>query len=118
MSELDRLKEVHLLVQQLKHERKELQQTVKDALAQHERFQEILEEMEQLRAEKKSIEILVKEEAPTEAARMDELSIEIKSNEELLSDLAFNLLMANETVEIEHDEARYTPKFTVRFKKD
>lgn len=91
---------------------------VKDELAQNERYQEILEEMENLRTEKKTIEITVKESSPNEAARIDELAVEIKSNEELLSDLAFNLLMANETVEIEHEENRYTPKFTVRFKKD
>lgn len=118
MSDTDRLKEVHLNIQQLKREKKELMSMVKDELAQNERYQEILEAAENLRTEKKSIELTVKESAPTEAARIDELAIEIKSNEELLSDLAFNLLMANQTVEIEHDDNRYIPKFSVRFKKD
>jgi hypothetical protein len=119
MSESIRLQEVYNELRELKEERKKLKESIKDELKHHERHEQVLDEMNTLKAEKKMIETQVREAAPKDAQRLDEIAVEIKSNEELLSDLAFNLLMKNETVELTDKEAnRYVPQFVVKFKKE
>jgi seryl-tRNA synthetase len=119
MSDKTRLQEVYNELRDLKDERKKIKDGIKDALKHDERYGQVIEEMSKLRAEKKSIEVRVKEETPQDASRLDDLAVEVQSNEELLSDLAFNLLMKNETVEItDKNDVKYVPQFSVRFKKE
>lgn len=103
----------------MKKERKTIRDSWKDALQHESRYQEIIEEMKSLREEKKRIETEVRESSPRDAQKVDELTLEIKSMEELVSDLALNLFMKDETVEIVDEyNNRYVPQFVVRFKKD
>lgn len=119
MSNLSRLQEIHKEIRAMKKERKEIQSAWKDELAHHDRYQEVLEEAGKLKEEKREIETSIRSQSPHEAQRVEELAQEIKSQEELLSDLAVNLLMADETVELsDEDNNRYVPQFVVRFKKD
>lgn len=119
MSDHARLQEVHTEIHVMKTRKKELNTMQKDELAQHQRYQEIKEEMDALKVEKKAIETQIREQAPSEAQELDELKIEIKSTEELLSDLAMNLIMQNESVELVDEKMnRYVPTLHVKFKKD
>jgi len=119
MSDINRLQEVYNELRELKEERKKLNESIKDELKHHERYAQVIDELTTLKSEKKSIETQVKEASPKDATRLDEIAVELKSNEELLSDLAFNLLMKNETVELTDQHAnRYVPQFVVRFRKD
>ena len=81
--------------------------------------EKIKEQMETLRAEKKSAEMQARESSPSDSQKLEDLETEIKANEELMSDLAFNLLMENKTVELTDEyHNRYTPHFVVKFKKE
>ncbi len=114
-----RLQELYAEIRLLKKQRKELKDGFKNELSHHERYQQLTDEMATLKAEKKSIEVQVREASPGDSQKLQDIEVELKANEELLSDLAFNLLMKDETVELtdEHN-VRYLPQFSVKFKKD
>ncbi len=117
--ELTRLQEIMTETRNLKKERKEIKDGFKDELANNEAYQKIKEQMETLRAEKKSAEMQARESSPSDSQKLEDLETEIKANEELMSDLAFNLLMENKTVELTDEyHNRYTPHFVVKFKKE
>ena len=119
MSDRARLNKTYQDIKQMKKERKTIKDSWRDALQHDTRYQEVVEEMKSLREEKKRIEAEVIESSPRDAQKADELSFEIKSSEELVSDLALNLYMKDETVEIVDEyNNRYVPQFVVRFKKD
>src|SRR3989344_1841695 len=98
MSDTARLQELLNEIRTKKRRAKEIKQAFKDELAQHERFAKGKEELETLKAERKSIENSVREGSPKESAELEDLATEIKADEELLSDLAMNLIMKNGTV--------------------
>src|SRR5258706_12200975 len=99
MSDIPRLQELLNEIRTKKNRKKELSKSFKDELSQHERFTALKEEMDVLKAEKKSIENSVREGSPKESAELEDLSTEIKADEELLSDMAMSLIMKNESVE-------------------
>jgi hypothetical protein len=77
--------------------------------------------MEKLRGyklRKKQIEDRIKEEMGQEYRRLEDLAFDIKSDQELLSDLSINQLTSGKEVAVTDAEAnRYEPLFTVRFRK-
>ena len=90
-----------------------------DELKHNGEYQQILEQSKQLREKKKSIENQVKASALSNANQMDILALEIKEQGEMLTDIALNMYIANETVEIvDEDQSRWLPQFTVKFKKE
>jgi predicted nuclease with TOPRIM domain len=114
-----RLQELHNELRQKKEERKKLKESIKDELKHHTRYGEVVDEMMALKAEKKSIETQVRESVPQDARRLADLDAEIKADEELMSDLAMNLILKNESVELRDEyENRYVPLMKVIFKKD
>ncbi len=119
MSDKARLQEVFAEIKKLKKQRKDIKDLFKNELAHHERYQQLKEEMDTLKAEKKSIETQVRESSPTESLKLQDIEVELKANEELLSDLAFNLLMKDESVELEDEyKNRLVPQFLVKYKKE
>lgn len=116
---LSRLQDLHKELREKKDERKKLKQAIKDELKHHARYAEVVDEMATLREEKKSIENQVRESVPQDAARLADLDVEIKADEELMSDLAMNLILKNESVELRDEyENRYLPLMKVVFKKE
>ncbi len=116
---LSRLQELHTELRAKKDERKKLKQAIKDELKHHSRYAEVLDEAATLREEKKSIENQVRESVPQDAARLSDLDAEIKADEELMSDLAMNLILKNQSVELKDEyENRYLPLMKVIFKKE
>lgn len=114
-----RLQELHNELREKKDERKKLKQAIKDELTHQPRYAELVEEMTALKTEKKSIENHVRESVPKDAQRLDDLDAEIKADEELMSDMALNLILKNESVELRDQyENRYVPLMKVIFKKD
>ncbi len=114
-----RLQELHTELRAKKDERKKLKQAIKDELKHHSRYAEVVDEMGTMREEKKSIENQVRESVPQDAARLDDLDVEIKADEELMSDLAMSLIMKNESIELRDEyENKYHALMKVIFKKD
>jgi predicted nuclease with TOPRIM domain len=116
---LARLQELHKELREKKAERKKLKAAIKDELKHHARYAEVVDELATLRAEKKSIETQVRESVPQDSQKLDDLDAEIKADEELMGDLAMNLIMKNESVELRDEyENKYVPLLKVTFKKE
>jgi DNA repair exonuclease SbcCD ATPase subunit len=111
------LNEVYKRIEEHKARRKEIHKMLNDELAQHERFNQIKEEQKVLRDEKKSIEQDIKA-GVGEYAELEDLKLDIATDQELLSDIALNMYAKDEAVEItdDHDQTWY-PVFKVTFKK-
>ena len=103
----------------MKKKRKGIKSMWKDELEHHSRFQEIIEAMTELKDEKKKIEHELREANASDISEVENLTLEIKASEELLSDLAFNMYMKDQSVEVTDEyNNRYVPQFVVKFKKD
>lgn len=114
---MSQLNEVYQRIQANKKRQKELRQILKDELSHHARYQELLEEIKTLREEKKGIEQQVQAQS-SDAEELEELKMEIQTDTELLADIALNMYVKDETVEIidEYDQT-WHPIFKVSFKK-
>lgn len=100
-----------------KAERRDLKESVRNELEQNKRYQEILDQMAELRTEKKAIENDVMNQA-IDRGKLDELAVDIKTDTELLSDVVLNKILANEACEIVDEmNVTWVPLFSVKFKK-
>ena len=103
----------------MKKKRKGIKSMWKDELEHHSNYQKIIEEMTELKDQKKKIEQELREANAADISEVEDLTLEIKASEELLSDLAFNMYMKEENVEVTDEyNNRYVPQFVVKFKKD
>lgn len=114
----DRIQEVFNRIKETKQKAKEIKVMYKDALEGTHEYKEICEKLEVLKAKKKQIENSTKEESGGEFKKLDAYKMHIKTDNELLSDLAINNLIEGKVVRLkdEHDQ-EYEPVFAVRFKK-
>ncbi len=111
------LDEVYKRILVNKNRQKEIRTMLKDELAHNARYQEINEETKTLRDEKKGIEQNVRAQSK-DFEEMEELKIELATDQELLSDIALNMYMKDQTVEfIDEYEQTWSPVFKVSFKK-
>jgi hypothetical protein len=114
---MSQLNEIYKRIQENKKRQSEIRKMLKDELAHNTRYQEILEETKTLRDEKNGIEQTVRSQTP-DFQQLEELKLEIQTDQELLSDVALNMYMKEETVEIVDEyEQTWHPVFRVSFKK-
>jgi len=111
------LEDVYKRLEKNKKRKREIGKMISDELSHDSRYQEIKEEVKTIREEKKAIEQTIKANAPN-FAEFEELKVEIQTDQEVLSDLALNMYMKDQSVEIkdEYDQSWY-PNFKVTFKK-
>lgn len=114
------LETLHERLKAKKREKKEIMKAFKDELAHNPRHAQIVEQLSILKEEKKSIESQVWAGASKDAQKLDELTLDIKSDKELLSEVALNMYVKGETVEVidQKTNERYVPLFSVEMKKD
>ena len=111
------LQNVYSRLKEKKARRRDLKTSFQDELKNNAKYQEVLEKIAELRQEKKSIEneILA---SNSDRAQLEELSVDIKADVEMLTDIALNMFLAQEPVEIVDEvNMKWVPVFTVRFKK-
>ena len=90
----------------------------KDALAQADEYEEIVEEIKTLREKKKQIETRIQAELGRAWEKFDDLKREVETEKEMLNDIALTTLMKGETVEVKDEfENAYEPIWKVNFKK-
>lgn len=113
------LEEVYTRLNQNKKKLSDLRKMMKDELTHYARYGELKDEISALREEMKSIENEVKSNSKAEIDQIDELKEDVKTDTELLADIALNMYINNQTVEIT-DEFNNTwyPQFKVQFKKN
>ena len=110
--------EIYSRLKLKKAERKDLKTSFQDALRSNDRYQQILDDMAKLKAEKKAIEneTLAHE---MDKAKLEELNLDIKTDTELISDVALTMYVSGEVVEILDEYSnKWVPMFRVSFKKN
>lgn len=112
------IQEVFARIQEAKKAQKEIRDMYKDGLANTPGYQEIVEEMKTLREKKKSVETAVRESMASEWTKLEDMKIDIDSDQELLSDIAMTKIMKGETISVtDQYDNEYEPAFKVTFKK-
>lgn len=116
MSKLD---EVFFRIQKTKREQKKIRDAYKDALGSYPSYKKVIDEFNELKEKKKKIETEVKADFRSDFTKLEDLKIDLDTDNEMLSDLAISQLMKGETVKItdEENQIEYEPKFNVRFQK-
>ena len=112
------VQDVFSKIREMKKEQKDLKDMYKDALAQADEYEEIVEKIQELREKKKQIEARIQGELGRAWDKLEDLKLEVESNKEMMNDLALTTLMKGETVLVkdEFDNA-YEPAWKVSFKK-
>ena len=112
------LEEVYARLEENKKRRREINKMYKDELTHNARYQEIMEEMATLKSEKQGIEYEIKS-GSGEFAELEDLKSEISADSEVISDIALNMYVEGETVEIiDKNDTKWFPVFKVSFKKE
>jgi hypothetical protein len=112
------LQDVFHRIHATKREQREIRSMYRDALSTNKAYKDLIEGLDTLKAKKKQIEQETKNELGNDWEKLDLLKLHVKQDNELLSDLALNKLMAGETVALkDKDDQDYEPVFTVKFKK-
>ena len=105
-------------LEESKKELRDIRSAYKEALAGVPSYVELMEELRVMREKKKQIELTVRQEFSNEFTRMEDLKIDIASDQELISDIAMTQLMKGNTVEVtDKYENDYEPVIKVSFKK-
>lgn len=116
---MQNIQEVFNRIREIKKEQKDLKDMYKDALAQADEYDEIVEEMKTLREKKKQIEARIQQEMGRAYEKLEDLKNEVETEKEMLNDIAITTLMKGETVEVKDEyDNPYEPTWKVSFKKN
>lgn len=112
------LKEIHERIKAKKKEKKEVAAIFRDVLAQSKSYQEVLEQMKALKIKKTQIENALRSDMQKEIEKKERIALDLKTDTQLMSDIALNQFMKGQTVELTDDNnVKYEPVFKVSFKK-
>lgn len=112
------VQEVFNELQTAKKEMKEIRKEYKDLLTQDAEYQEVVEKMNELREIKKQHELSAQRDMGSRWEKFEDLKGEVKSLQEMISDISLSTMMDGETVEVRDEyDTLYEPTYTVAFKK-
>jgi hypothetical protein len=112
------IQEIYDRIKQFKAEQKLIRDAYKSELSHSEDYQEIKDELDALKVRKKEIENGFKQEMRKDFEKLEDLKLDIDTDNEVMSDLAFNKLIKGETVQIEDEFGnKYDPVIRVKFEK-
>lgn len=101
-----------------KTEKKHIQEEYRDALINANEYQEICDQIKELREKKKQIEIMVKNQLGSRYEKLEELKLRLAELSQAQSDIAISDLTSGKTVMVKDNfDNLYEPKFVVKFKK-
>jgi len=99
--------------------KKGLMTSIKDAHKNYKEFDDIKDEMDKLKVRKKEIDSAVRNEYSSEYNDLDDVKTDIKDTKMMLSDLMWNEIMKNNTVEVvDQYDQKYVPEVNVTLRKD
>jgi hypothetical protein len=113
-----KIKEIYQRIQENKSKLKELKTSAKDVLSNDFSYSKMKAELDEKRKEVKILEKQLITSNMVNYDQMENYKIDIKTDEELLKDIALSLLMKNEQVElVDKYENKYIPELRVAFKR-
>jgi len=113
------VQEVFDRLAEIKKEQKNVKGAYKDALDNSDNYRKVVEDLKSLREKKKQIETMAKQELGDAYQKIEDLSLEMKGQKEMLSDAAVSSLMKGETVEVKDEYGNaYEPVWSVSFRKN
>ena len=111
---MEKIQTVFDRMQKRRKELKEIRKMYKDGLDNDSRYNNIVAEVKTLRDKKKTIELEVQEHLGEAYMKMEELRDDIATDQQMLSDIAMNILMDGKTVEVTDEyNNKYEPEFKV-----
>lgn len=115
---MSKLQEIHARIRANKEEKRKVNVIFKDVLAQSKPYQDVVEELAELKAKKARIENEIRSEFTKELERLEKIALDVKSDEMLLTDLSLTMLMKGQSLElIDENDQKYEPVFKINFKK-
>ncbi|HVM90406.1 MAG TPA: hypothetical protein VMU11_00730 [Verrucomicrobiae bacterium] len=112
------LNEIHARMRAKKDEKKKVSQLVKDVFDQSKPYQEVMDELKRLKAKRLQLQNEIRAGLMSEVEQIDKLALDLQTDAVLLSDIALNMMMKGETVELtDENDVKYEPVFKVSFKK-
>jgi len=114
---MKKIQNLYNQIQKSKKEKKELFDIYKQELIESSKYQELLENLRELRAEKKQVELSIKEDLIDEFGKIETLKLDIQNDELNLSDLVLEKLINSEEVVIYNkNNKRVETIFAVKLK--
>lgn len=112
------LKELHARIRAKRDEKKKVNIVFKDVLAGSKPYQDILDELKKLNLKKIQLKQELWSDFGKELEQMEKLTLDLKTDEMLLTDLSLTMLMKGQTLELtDENDVKYEPIFKVTFKK-
>ena len=104
-------------LQEKKNQVKVVRRKYKEELASSTEYQKISEDLQKLREKKKKYETATREQSGAAFSKLDDLSLAIRQDTQMLSDVALTAIMKGERVEVKDQYSGFEPVFAVRFKR-
>ena len=118
MSSQPTLQSVFDRTQKTKAEIKTIKAMVRDALKNSNPYQNMLEELETVKARAKSAKEAILSDFKSDLDRLDTLQSDLKNDMALMSDIALDMYVRGESIEVfDKNENKYQPALKLVFKK-
>ncbi len=112
------LQAIFTSIQGKKREQRRIRKEYRDVLSTDPEYVKLIDQLEILKKRKAQIEQKAKDSMGKRWVYLEDLANEIKSEQEMMSDVALNTLMNGQTVEVKDIfENEYDPEFKVNFKR-
>ena len=115
---MSKLQEIHARIRANKEEKRKVNVIFKDVLAQSKPYQDIVEELNEIKLKKTRIENEIRSDFTKELERLEKIALDVKSDEVLLTDLSLTMLMKGQSLELmDENDQKYEPVFKISYKK-
>ena len=116
---LQQIQDLHKEIIEKTKKKKDLGQVVKDAFENIKEYKELVDEMDKLREKRKQIEVQVRQQYASEFNDLQDIAQDIKDTRMVLSDLIWNEVMKNTSVEVKDEyDNKYVPHIVASLQKE
>ena len=117
-TKMKEIQEIFNELKEAKREQSEIRAEYKDALGQNQEYQELTEQLEELKLRKKELETIAQSQMGSRWDQLDDLKMTISDLRQIQSDIAMTTLMEGKPIEVVDEYNNlYEPNFSVSFKK-
>jgi len=115
---MQNIQEVFNQIQEVKKQQKTIKTAFRDALNNSGEYKKLVDDLKVMKESKKVLEQSIKEEFKAELDKLDDLKIDLETQNMMLNDIALTKIMNGESIEVvDMYNNAYEPIFSVKFKK-